>query len=57
MKRRSKVWLLWDASVLAKLIVGNARMQSKIYRVLGPDQQKKLSDFEQSQDTATMRLG
>jgi hypothetical protein len=26
-----------EASVLAKLIVGNARMQSKIYRVLGPD--------------------
>jgi Spy/CpxP family protein refolding chaperone len=43
-----------EASVLAKLIVANARMQSKIYRVLSPDQQKKVSDFERSQGTATI---
>jgi hypothetical protein len=37
-----------EATVLGKLIVGNARMQSKIYMILSPDQQKKLSDFERS---------
>jgi predicted lipoprotein len=35
-----------EASVLGKLIVANARMQSTIYKVLSPDQQKKLSDLE-----------
>jgi Spy/CpxP family protein refolding chaperone len=38
-----------EASLLARLIVANARMQSKIYRVLNPDQQKKLSDLERAQ--------
>ena len=41
-----------QAALLAKLIVSNARMQSKIYRVLNPDQQKKLSDLERTQGSA-----
>jgi hypothetical protein len=35
-----------ETNVLAKLIVANARMQSKIYKILSPDQQKKLKDLE-----------
>ncbi len=42
-----------EASALGKLIVANARMQSKIYRVLNPDQQNKLSDLERSQSAVT----
>ena len=42
-----------EANVLAKLIVANARMQSKIYKLLRPDQQKKLNDLERAQGTAT----
>jgi Spy/CpxP family protein refolding chaperone len=42
-----------EANVLAKLIVANARMQSKIYKILSPDQQKKLKDLERAQGTAT----
>jgi Spy/CpxP family protein refolding chaperone len=42
-----------EAALLARLIVANARMQSKIYKVLSPDQQKKLSDLEQTQGSAT----
>lgn len=38
-----------EASLLARLIVANARMQSKIYKILSPDQQKKLSDLERTQ--------
>jgi Spy/CpxP family protein refolding chaperone len=34
-----------EASLLARLIVANARMQSKIVTVLRPEQQKKLSDL------------
>ena len=37
-----------QAALLAKLIVANARMQARIFRVLGPDQQRKLSDLEHS---------
>jgi hypothetical protein len=43
-----------EANVLAKLIVANARMQSKIYKLLRPGQQKKLNDLERAQGTATM---
>jgi polyhydroxyalkanoate synthesis regulator phasin len=43
-----------EASVLAKLIVASARLQSKIYRILSREQQKKLSDFERTQGIATM---
>jgi len=40
-----------EATVLGKLIVANARMQSKIYKILSPEQQKKISDFERTQRT------
>jgi LTXXQ motif family protein len=45
-----------EANVLAKLIVANARMQSKIYKLLNPDQQKKLNDLERTQGAATMEV-
>jgi Spy/CpxP family protein refolding chaperone len=38
-----------EASLLARLIVANARMQSKIYKILTSEQQKKLSDLERTQ--------
>jgi len=37
-----------EASLLARLIVANARMQSQIYKILRPEQQKKLSDLERA---------
>jgi len=42
-----------EASLLARLIVANARMQSSIYKLLSPDQQKKLSDLERTQGAVT----
>jgi hypothetical protein len=42
-----------EASLLARLIVANARMQSKIYKLLSPEQQKKLSDLERTQGAVT----
>jgi LTXXQ motif family protein len=42
-----------EANVLAKLIVANACMRSKIYKILSPDQQKKLSDLERTQGIVT----
>jgi LTXXQ motif family protein len=42
-----------EASLLASLIVANARMQSKIYKVLSPEQRKKLSDLERTQRAVT----
>jgi len=42
-----------EASLLARLIVANARMQSNIYKLLSPDQQKKLSDLERTQGAVT----
>ena len=42
-----------EASLLARLIVANARMQSKIYKILSPEQQKKLSDLKQTQRAVT----
>jgi LTXXQ motif family protein len=41
-----------EAALLAKLIVANARTQSKIYRILSPDQQKKLGDLERTQGSS-----
>jgi hypothetical protein len=38
-----------EASVFAKIIVANARMQSKIYEILSPDQQQKLVNLERMQ--------
>ena len=42
-----------EASLLARLIVANARMQSKIYKILSPEQQKKLSDLGRNQGAGT----
>ena len=42
-----------EASLLARLIVANARMQSKIYKILSPEQQKRLSDPERTQGVVT----
>ena len=42
-----------EASLLARLIVANARMQSKIYKILSSDQQKKLSDLERTLGAVT----
>jgi hypothetical protein len=42
-----------EASLLARLIVANARMQSKIYNILTAEQQKKLSDLERTQSAVT----
>jgi len=42
-----------EASLLARLIVANARMQSKITNILSADQQKKLSDLERTQGALT----
>ena len=42
-----------EASLLARLIVANARMQSKIYKILTSEQQKKLSDLERTQGALT----
>ena len=39
-----------EASLLARLIVANARMQSTIYKLLSPEQQQKLSDLERTQE-------
>jgi hypothetical protein len=42
-----------EASLLARLIVANARMQSKIYKILSPYQRQKLSDLERTQGAVT----
>ena len=42
-----------EASLLARLIVANAHMQSQIYKILRPEQQKKLSDLERAQGGVT----
>jgi Spy/CpxP family protein refolding chaperone len=44
-----------EAALLVRLIVANARMQSKIYRILSPDQQEKLSDLERTQGSSTVK--
>ena len=42
-----------EARLLARLIVANARMQSKIYKLLSPEQQERLSDLERTQSAVT----
>src|SRR5467141_306786 len=42
-----------EASLLARLIVANARMQSKIVNILSAEQQKKLRDLERTQGALT----
>jgi Spy/CpxP family protein refolding chaperone len=44
-----------ESTLLSRLIVANARMQSKIYRVLTPDQLKKLSDLERNQKSPAVK--
>lgn len=39
-----------QAALLAKFIVANARMQSEIYKLLTPEQQKKLDDLKRSSE-------
>jgi LTXXQ motif family protein len=41
-----------EAALLAKLIVANARMHSNIYRILSPDQQRKLGDLERTEGSS-----
>ena len=43
-----------EASLLARLIVANARMQSQVYKLLSPQQQKKLSDLERAQGAVAL---
>jgi len=43
-----------QAALLAKFIVANARMQSEIYKLLTPDQQRKLDDLKRSSDSGTV---
>lgn len=44
-----------ESSLLSRLIVANARMRSKIYRVLSPDQEKKLRDLERTQGSPAVK--
>jgi hypothetical protein len=46
-----------EASLLARLIIANARMQSKIYKILSSGQQKKLGDLERTQGAVTSDSG
>jgi LTXXQ motif family protein len=43
-----------EAALLAKLIVANARLQSKIYKILNSDQQTKLKDLERNRESITV---
>jgi LTXXQ motif family protein len=39
-----------QAGLLAKLIVANARMHAKVYKLLSPEQQRKLDEFTRGSD-------
>jgi hypothetical protein len=43
-----------QAALLAKFIVSNARMQSEIYRLLTPEQQRKLDNLKRSGESGTV---
>ena len=43
-----------QAALLAKFIVANARMQSEIYQLLTPEQQRKLDDLKRSGESETV---
>jgi Spy/CpxP family protein refolding chaperone len=43
-----------QAALLAKFIVANARMQSEIYRLLTPEQRRKLDDLKRSGESGTV---
>jgi Spy/CpxP family protein refolding chaperone len=49
-KKDIKVLADTQAGLLAKLIVANVRMQSKIYNLLTPEQQRKLDDLKRSRE-------
>jgi len=53
-KKQIKALAETQASLLAKLIVANARMQEKIYRLLTPEQQRKLDEFKRSSESPTI---
>ncbi|SRR5579871_4908498 len=44
-----------ESTLLSRLIVANARMQSRIYKVLSADQQKKLRDLERTQGSPAVK--
>ena len=43
-----------QAALLARFIVANARMQSEIYKLLTPEQQRKLDDLKRSGESGTV---
>jgi len=43
-----------QAALLAKFIVAKARMQSEVYRLLTPEQQRKLDDLKRSGESGTL---
>jgi Spy/CpxP family protein refolding chaperone len=43
-----------QAALLAKFIVANARMQSEIYKLLTPEQRRKLDDLKRSGQSDTV---
>jgi len=45
-----------QAAMLTELIVSNSRMQEKLYKLLTPEQQKKLDDFRRSSESS-LRAG
>jgi Spy/CpxP family protein refolding chaperone len=49
-KKQIKTLADAQAALLAKVIVANARMRSEIYKVLTPEQQRKLEDLKRSSD-------
>jgi len=50
-KKHIKVLADTQAGLLAKLIVANVRMQSKIYNLLTPEQQRKLDDLKRCSES------
>ena len=44
-----------QAGLLAKLIVANAHMQAKVYKLLSPEQQRRLDDFTRRSDLIMSR--
>ena len=43
-----------QAALLAKFIVANTRMQSEIYKLLTPEQQRKLDNLRRSGESRTV---
>jgi Spy/CpxP family protein refolding chaperone len=53
-KKEIKTLADGQAALLAKFIVANARMQSEIYKLLTPQQQRKLDDLKRSGESGTV---